>query len=305
MATLTNQQINLTYPGLIKLDDNGAVQPTALKTLTDGTGGTLALSVSQIETKFTAGSLVDFTGVTVSGLAAGGLVAGGGPDSMQSAAFLSPNAANASGTGAIALGNASNASGDNSVSIGNFGTAASGDGIRIGGNNNCISDGLISIGQRGTVSGNISIGLGFEANVSGGASIFMATGGQSFGTVSGGGSIALVPGDFASNLSAAGAVVIGSSSTNKVRVTSENGVAIGKSSESTANNAVAIGVDTLASQDNAVALGAGVQAARTATVSMTGLEIQNASLGMILFSPGGTAYRVTVTDAGALVVATA
>ena len=38
MATLTNTKIKDTYPGLIKLDDNGAVQPTVLKQLTDGTG---------------------------------------------------------------------------------------------------------------------------------------------------------------------------------------------------------------------------------------------------------------------------
>ena len=70
MASLQGTQINNTYPGLLKLDDNGAVQPTTLKTLTDGTGGTLPIQVSQVETKFTSGSLVDFTGTTVAGLPA-------------------------------------------------------------------------------------------------------------------------------------------------------------------------------------------------------------------------------------------
>ena len=70
MASLQGTQINNTFPGLLKLDDNGAVQPTALKTLTDGTGGTLPIQVSQVETKFTSGSLVDFTGTTVTGLPA-------------------------------------------------------------------------------------------------------------------------------------------------------------------------------------------------------------------------------------------
>ena len=70
MASLQGTQINNTYPGLLKLDDNGAVQPTTLKTLTDGTGGTLPIQVSQVETKFTSGSLVDFTGTTVTGLPA-------------------------------------------------------------------------------------------------------------------------------------------------------------------------------------------------------------------------------------------
>ena len=70
MSALTGNAINTSYQGLIKFDDNGTVQPTTLKTLTDGTGGTLPLSISQIETKFTSGSLVDFTGTTVTGLPA-------------------------------------------------------------------------------------------------------------------------------------------------------------------------------------------------------------------------------------------
>ena len=303
MATLTNQQINLTYPGLIKFEDNGPLTGTA-KGLTDGVGNAINMQVLTGQINFNSG-IIDFTGATVQGLAAGGLIAGSGPDSMASAAFLSPNPANASGSGAIAIGNAANATNTDTVSIGNFGTASSGNGVRIGSNNNCTNDGLISIGNRGTVSGNISVGIGFEASVSGASSIFMATTSQSFGNVSGGGSIALIPGNFASNLSVAGAIVIGSSSSNKVRVASENGIAIGKSSESTGGNAVAIGVDTLASGSNAVALGAGVEATRTNTVSMNGLEVKDAALGMILFSPNGTAYRVTVSDAGALVVATA
>ena len=70
MSALTGNAINTSYQGLIKFDDNGTVLPTTLKTLTDGTGGTLPLSISQIETKFTSGSLVDFTGTTVTGLPA-------------------------------------------------------------------------------------------------------------------------------------------------------------------------------------------------------------------------------------------
>ena len=68
MATLTNQQINLTYPGLIKLDDNAAIDPTILKQLTDGAGNNLPISVSQAQITFETGSTVDFTGVTVNGL---------------------------------------------------------------------------------------------------------------------------------------------------------------------------------------------------------------------------------------------
>ena len=304
MATLTNQQINLTYPGLIKFEDNGPLTGVA-KGLTDGVGNAINMQVLTGQINFNSG-IIDFTGATVQGLAAGGLVSGTGPDSMQSAAFLSPNPANASGSGAIAMGNSANATATDNIAIGNFGTASSGSsGIKIGAGNNCTGDGQLSIGSRGTVSGNISVGIGFEANVSGQASVLLSTASQSFGSVTGNGSIGLIPGDFASVIANGGCIVIGSSSSNKIRTSAENCIAIGKSSEATSGNAIAIGVDTASSASNSVALGAGVAASRANTVSMNGLEVKQSALGMILYSPNGTAYRVTVSDAGALEVATA
>ena len=304
MASLTGTKIKDTYSSLIKFEDNGTIDPTVLQQLTDGTGGSLPISVSQVQTVFQTGSIVDFTGTTVNGLpiSPSGLEAGSGPDSMESAAFLSPNAANASGSGAIALGNASNASGSNTISLGNFGTAGSPDGIRIGYGNSTSGDGLISMGNRGTVSGNVSVGIGFEASVSGSNSIYLSTTTQSFGNVGGGGSIALIPGEYANAMNAAGTIVIGNSSDNRSRATSENGIAIGKSSVSSANNAVAIAVDSSATADNAVAIGAGITAARNSCVSVNALEIQNSGDALIMYSPNNTAYRVTVSDAGALEV---
>ena len=64
--TLTNEQIDLTYPGLIKMNDNVAITGV-LKPLSDGLGNNLPIEVS------TTG--VNFTG-TVTGITAGGLVAG-------------------------------------------------------------------------------------------------------------------------------------------------------------------------------------------------------------------------------------
>lgn len=61
MATLLGQQINLTYPGLIKTTDNSAIDGT-LKALTDGEGNTLPIEVSTTE--------INFTGV-VTGVPAG------------------------------------------------------------------------------------------------------------------------------------------------------------------------------------------------------------------------------------------
>lgn len=57
MASLTGQQIDLTYGGLLKTDDNGAIGAT-LKTLTDGLGNAAPMQLST--------SAVNFTG-TVTG----------------------------------------------------------------------------------------------------------------------------------------------------------------------------------------------------------------------------------------------
>jgi len=151
MATLTNQQINLTYPGLIKTTDNLGVDPTVLKQLTDGVGGSIPISVSQAQTKFASGSSVDFTGSTVTGIDAAGLVAGSGPDSMQSVSSLTPNPAAATGTSSIALGNASTASNTSSVAIGSSVTASKNGAVCIGDNGQAAgTDGCVRLGQNET-----------------------------------------------------------------------------------------------------------------------------------------------------------
>jgi trimeric autotransporter adhesin len=120
MATLTGNAINTSYQGLIKFDDNGAVDPTTLKQLTDGTGGSLPIQVSQIETKFQ--SLVDFTGATVSGLptAAAGLEVGTGTNSLVNAVG---GASTASGVNSIAIGNACNTNQEAGIALGDRASA--------------------------------------------------------------------------------------------------------------------------------------------------------------------------------------
>jgi trimeric autotransporter adhesin len=120
MATLTGNAINTSYQGLIKFDDNGAVDPTTLKQLTDGTGGSLPIQVSQIETKFQ--SLVDFTGATVSGLptAAAGLEVGTGTNSLVNAVG---GASTASGLNSLAIGNACNTDQEAGIALGDRASA--------------------------------------------------------------------------------------------------------------------------------------------------------------------------------------
>ena len=69
MATLTGQQIDGSYQGLIKTTDNGAISGTA-KAVTDGLGNATNIEISNTATNFVSGT-VDFTGSTVSGLPAG------------------------------------------------------------------------------------------------------------------------------------------------------------------------------------------------------------------------------------------
>lgn len=180
MASLQGTKIKDTYPGLIKIEDNGTVQPTVLKTLTDGSGGTLPLSVSQVETKFTSGSLVDFTGTTVTGLSfAAGLVSGTGTDSLKQADTLTTNAATASGLQSISLGNGAQATNNQSIAIGNFaestsvGTAAIGEYASASGlyasawgrTANAASDGAVAFGQQTNVPFNVPGGVALGRQV--------------------------------------------------------------------------------------------------------------------------------------------
>ena len=68
MASLTNTKIQDTYPGLIKTEDNAALEAT-LKPLTDGVGNPLPIEVSDSTIKFT--DVADFTAATVLGITQG------------------------------------------------------------------------------------------------------------------------------------------------------------------------------------------------------------------------------------------
>ena len=122
--TLTNEQIDLTYPGLIKTTNNTGIDGT-LKALTDGIGTDLPIEVS------TTG--INFTG-TVTGLptpAPSGLVSGTGTDSMKSGDSLTTTPANASGATSIAIGNGAVSQATKNISIGT-GKADQGNTIIIG-----------------------------------------------------------------------------------------------------------------------------------------------------------------------------
>ena len=152
MATLTGNAINTSYQGLIKFDDNGTIDATVLKQLTDGTGGSLPIQVSQVQTKFQ--SLVDFTGATVTGLpASGNLVNGTGADSLKNVDSLVTNATTAGGAQAIALGNGATSSNAQTIAIGNGALSNNFQSVAIGDGAEATGVGAVAMGQYSNANG--------------------------------------------------------------------------------------------------------------------------------------------------------
>ena len=334
MATLTNEQINLTYPGLIKTADSTALALTTEKALSDGVGNNLPMTASQAGISFNGG--VDFAGATITGLTAGGLVAGTGTDSMKSADFLTTNAGTASANNTICIGNGGIAdgaegiyigsggqAGQDSIGIGQGAVAVNGPAIAIGRSARAVGSVTLAMGNSSTVESNQSIGLSGEnitvtsaaqrsvgigrqvtieavnsvaignyARVLTGApySISLATSGQGIGAISGLSSINLASGLFNTNITAAAvrAIGLGSSSVALDKVTAADGIAIGTESTATAIGAVSLGREIVANMVD--------------TVSVREIEVQTVGGGITMYSPDGTAYKLTVANGGTLVI---
>lgn len=330
MATLTNQQINLTYPGLIKTIDSAPLDPTVLKQLSDGVGGSLPIELSQVQTSFLG--TVDFASATVTGLQAGGLESGSGSDSMQSAAFLTTTAANAAGNFSLALGDGARAEATKTVAIGQQAECLTSDSIVIGNGCSTSSGPSVTIGRNASANGSVATAIGNSANVNasqsigisgenctvnatrsvvmgrqaqamaganhiaignfaqqkgGTASILLSSGLVGGAATYSDASVAITPGNYGANMPATAdfGIVIGAASSNFERVQAANGVALG--------------YDTQASAAGSVACGSGVVANIADTTSVKELETQVVGGGITMYSPNGTGYKLTVSDAGA------
>ncbi len=334
MATLTNEQINLTYPGLIKTADSAALDLTIQKALTDGLGNNLPMTAAQDGISFNAS--VDFSAATITGLSAGGLVAGTGSNSMKSADFLTGGAPSASANNTICLGNggisdgpeaiyigSGGQAGQDSIGIGSGAIAVNGPAIAIGrsaravgsvtlamgnsatvespqsiglsGENITVSSAAqrsVGIGRQVTIQASNSVAIGNYARVLTGAnnSLSMAASAIGVGAISAPNSINFAAGNYNSNITAGAdrAIGIGSSNISLNKVTAADGIAIG-----TESTATAIG---------AVSLGRQIVANKVDTVSVRELETQTVGGGITMYSPNGTGYKLTVSDAGALVI---
>jgi hypothetical protein len=223
-----------------------------------------------------------------------------------------------------AIGNAANASGYSATSIG-ASSAASGGGFLTGSTS-------IGVSSSSQASRSVAIGAGAKLNNSSfnGAVIvgsFDASAAGSFGNgvILGGGN-----GSFSSNYQANDLIAIGGSITfsgigsnntiiaglvaetdgaddsvglgRQCYIGAASTTAIGRNSRAEQPSSTAIGPFSQATASSAVAIGDSVVANKQSTVSVTELETQLAGGGITMKSPNGTEYKLTVSDAGALVI---
>ena len=287
MATLTNTAIDQTYPGLIKTTDNAAIGAVE-KEITDGLGNTSTLKMGTASASF-VGTL-DLTGATVTGLPPGGvssiiagtgisvdtatgdvtvtntveagLINGVGADSLISNPSLTTNAPSAAGTNDICIGNGGIADGNNSIYIGANGQA---------------STASVGIGN-GVVAINTSIALHDSARATGERCVSI-------------GRATDVSTDYSIGIGGEGTTITGAAT-----------IGIGSFVTASGANSVTLGDSSSSTASYSTALGSGVTAAMANTVSLKELEVQTIGGGITMYSPDGTAYKLTVANGGTLVI---
>jgi len=320
MATLTGQQIDGSYQGLIKTTDNGAISGTA-KAVTDGLGNATNIEISNTSTNFVSGT-VDFTGSTVSGLptSSAGLVTGGQTNSMKSAAALTTTAAVTSHVGDIVIGEDAeskvstgtddyNEGGAIAIGVGavvdkvvdyNFADTKGGIalGINAKANSGINEGGGIAIGENSKAEGTSSaIAIGSNAWSKGNFDISMGHGATANST-------AIAIGKDASAAVGGWSIAIGESAGADAGGFRTGTIAIGTNNSASALDAIVIGNEGSATAAGAVALGHNVVAATVETVSVSALEVQTDSTptagGIIISDAGGTDRRLNIDASGAL-----
>jgi len=248
MSSLVNQKIKDTYEGLIKTSDEQPIDGT-LKNLQDGNGGVLPIQVST--------STINFTGA-VTGISAGGLLAGTGANSMESGITTTP--ADARGINDIVIGDGAQSRVDatfgSNVVIGNDATQTGGERGVVIGYNATMSKAGISIGANTDNNSGQGIAIGNNA----------AT-----GTLDESCAI----GFDASSTGNAGSLAVGRNSS----ATGINPTCIGRNSSAT-NNAIAAGYNAVASGNESTAIGTNTDATASLATAL-GYNAQATAAGAI------------------------
>lgn len=316
MGDLTNKQIDLSYDGLIKTNDEDPINGT-LKTLQDGVGNDLPMQVSTSEVNFTGTVTGDNNttyGITTSTVDqwTAGINLNGSDASTDQIQLTAGTGIDISEANDIITVDAQPYTMDLSASV---------DDAEI----SLIKNGNITVDAFKIIAGNnITLDVNGLADT---VTINSAAGGTP-GLIQG-----QVAESIESNLTTDPAVAtetysiaIGSGAESQrahsisigrqalttdyfgVAIGSGNvafreAVAIGYNADATSIYSTAIGSGARGTAEAAVALGRGVEANRANTTSVNLLEVQEAGGSIIMYSPNGTAWNITVDDAGNLIVA--
>lgn len=216
----------------------------------------------------------------------------------------------ASGTDSLAIGDGASATSTGGIAIG-LG-AATATGVAIG-RNATTSSGISSFAGAyyASATGNYSVSIGRNSAASGVSSVALGGGNASGAgaTASGLSSVSIGEGSKAAGW---GGIALGVGADAKV---SDFATAIGRQASAGGNNSLALGRNASTAAHGAVAIGAdsgGIAAKATVSnefilgtashnVKVPGtFEVTTADAGVILASPNGTRYRVSVDDAGNL-----
>ena len=306
MAGLNGQTVQSTYESLLKTIDNAPVGVNSRTQLSDGEGNALPIEVSQtdvllVNPTLSLGSGVsgiagdnnndqfiylgthDFAAATVIGLAAG-TSGTDGTSGVNGAAGTSGTDGSSGLNGAVGTSGTDGSSGSSGTSAGGAAGLVAG----VGANSMRSSDGLTVTPAQ--ANGNVGVALGNGAKANGGESVAL--------------------GEFA-EASQTGCAAVGQYAEASATYAS----AWGRTSYARSDGSVAFGQQagvpsspTGTEYVGAVAMGRQVVAVDPDTTHVRALYIvapDGAALGgngITMLSPNGTAYKVTVSDGGTLVV---
>ena len=296
MGQLTGNQIKNSYDGLIKTTDNAAIGAVE-KEITDGLGNVSNLKIGTTSSSFTG--TLDLTGATVTGLpdVDTTYTVGSVQDGLNADIKLTDQLGNQSKVTLVAGTNITLTNSGNDLTI----DAAGGGGAAglvsgIGTDAMISSSTLTTTAAQSSATGGIALGNGAQAN--GNLGVALGNGAQASGDES------LAIGD-QTQATQIGSVAIG----QYAEASGTYSSAWGRTSYARAEGSVAFGqqAGVLATEPGGVSMGRGVVAVNSDTTHVRALYIVAPSggtggNGITMLSPNGTAYTLTVSNAGALVI---
>ena len=296
MGQLTGNQIKNSYDGLIKTTDNAAIGAVE-KEITDGLGNVSNLKIGTTSSSFTG--TLDLTGATVTGLpdVDTTYTVGSVQDGLNADIKLTDQLGNQSKVTLVAGTNITLTNSGNDLTIDAAGGGGAAGLVSGTGTDAMISSStLTTTAAQSSATGGIALGNGAQAN--GNLGVALGNGAQASGDES------LAIGD-QTQATQIGSVAIG----QYAEASGTYSSAWGRTSYARAEGSVAFGqqAGVLATEPGGVSMGRGVVAVNSDTTHVRALYIVapnggTGGNGITMLSPNGTAYTLTVSNAGALVI---